>query len=315
MSTATDFSDLEDAQEWTKLADGKPAMLKADFAQIEHRVAAHYTAFSESAPFALGATRSVATIAKYPCSKCSGSGRFISWAGRDCGACNRCHGTGKQKTDPNAARERVERKRLEEQLRVSQLASVWRMNNPEMAEWLRVKSASFDFAKSMLDALAKWGSLTDNQLAAVQKCMQRDVERAKAFAERKPDADVAGAGFERMVKAFAAAKASGLRRPKFRVGEYEFSPAGPSSANAGCLYVKRGEVYVGKITGAGAFFASRDASDEDKLEIARIGADPLAAAVMHGKQTGRCSCCDRLLTNEESVRLGIGPICRGKWGL
>lgn len=33
-----------------------------------------------------------------------------------------------------------------------------------------------------------------------------------------------------------------------------------------------------------------------------------------GRRTGTCSCCGRLLTNPESVELGIGPICREQWG-
>ena len=32
-------------------------------------------------------------------------------------------------------------------------------------------------------------------------------------------------------------------------------------------------------------------------------------------KTGNCSCCGRHLENKESVELGIGPICRSKWGL
>lgn len=40
----------------------------------------------------------------------------------------------------------------------------------------------------------------------------------------------------------------------------------------------------------------------------------MAAAKMHGQQTGICSCCNAELTNPESIALGIGPICREKWG-
>lgn len=298
---AIDFSDLEDEQMWAaqRAPSSKPAQAKTD----------------PAARLSLGAARSVATIAKFPCSKCRGSGRFISWAGRDCGACNQCKGSGKQKTDPNIARERAKRREEEAKQRALQLQETFRLNYPEIAAWLEAKKESFDFARSLNEALMQWGSLTDGQLAAVRKCIERDEQRAKERAERKPDADVAGAGFARMVAAFAAAKLSKLKGPKFRVASYEFSLAGAQSANAGCLYVKRGALYVGKIAKEGAFFASWDATAEDKAEVARIGSDPLAAAVMHGKQTGQCSCCGRELTNEESVQLGIGPICREKWGL
>jgi hypothetical protein len=54
---------------------------------------------------------------------------------------------------------------------------------------------------------------------------------------------------------------------------------------------------------------------EQEAQLLAIAADPLAAAVAHGKATGVCSCCSRELTNKVSIELGIGPICRAKWGL
>jgi hypothetical protein len=41
----------------------------------------------------------------------------------------------------------------------------------------------------------------------------------------------------------------------------------------------------------------------------------MEAAVRYGRQTGRCSCCGRELTNKASIDAGIGPICASKWGL
>ena len=262
----------------------------------------------------LGAGRNSAVIARFPCSKCGGSGRFVSWAGRDCGPCNRCHGAGKQKTDPNAARLRREKAEATRAENAARLVEAWNAANPTEAAWI-LANLKFDFAASLAQSLVRFGSLTENQLAAVRRCIEREATRATERAERKADANVAGEGFARMVAAFAAASASGLRRPKFRVGELEFSPAKATSKNPGCLYVVRTGTYIGKITATGEFFAAREATDTDKAEVARIGADPLAAAVMHGKQTGACSCCGRTLENEESVALGIGPICRAKWGL
>ena len=73
--------------------------------------------------------------------------------------------------------------------------------------------------------------------------------------------------------------------------------------------------YAGKISPEGKFFAIREARAEIAQELQTLAADPLAALTAHGHQTGSCSCCGRLLTNEESVRLGIGPVCRVRWGL
>jgi hypothetical protein len=76
---------------------------------------------------------------------------------------------------------------------------------------------------------------------------------------------------------------------------------------------------VGKIEGVmssvvifrsklGAFSAS------DLLQqLLAIEADPEAAAVLHGKASGRCAVCSRDLTDPESIERGIGPICAGKF--
>jgi hypothetical protein len=48
--------------------------------------------------------------------------------------------------------------------------------------------------------------------------------------------------------------------------------------------------------------------------LALIASNPNRAATMHGQRTGRCSCCGRELTNPDSIALGIGPICKDRWG-
>ena len=42
--------------------------------------------------------------------------------------------------------------------------------------------------------------------------------------------------------------------------------------------------------------------------------NPFQAATEFGHATGQCSVCMRPLTNPESVKLGIGPVCRAKFG-
>ena len=119
---------------------------------------------------------------------------------------------------------------------------------------------------------------------------------------------------DRIAQAFASAVASGIKRPKLKLDLYQFSLAPATGVNAGAVYVKVSDLYLGKIMG-GKFTRSRDCSDEDQAKIIAACADPFAAAVAHGKRTGQCSCCGRELTNETSIALGIGPICRENWGL
>jgi hypothetical protein len=306
--TAPTFDDLDDT---SLVPTGKTA------AQMGRPAPDQFARTDVASGVSLGArastTKTVNQVAMFRCDACRGSGRFIRGFNNptDYGPCNKCKGTGKLKTDPET---RAKQKKAREAKKKAEAGAYIVAHTAEYT-WVVCNMERFDFASSMMTAFRQYGSWTDGQLAAIRKCMARDEVRAQEKAARKPDAQVAGAGLDRMLQAFVAASASGLRNPKFRVGVYAFSPAKPTSANAGCVYVKRDGVYVGRIAPAGGYFASRDAAPDDRGEIEKICADPLAAAVLHGQQTGRCSCCGLELTNAESIRLGIGPICREKWGL
>lgn len=175
------------------------------------------------------------------------------------------------------------------------------------AEHAWISTSTFGFAQAMRDTLKRYPNLTDGQLAAVRKCMAREAPKA-------PAPVVSDSGRRKMVDSFAAARRSGIEWPKLRTGDFTFSLAGVSSKCPGCIYVKTGSVYLGKITPEGEFCRSYDCTPEREKEIVAVCADPLAAAVAYGKKTGRCSCCGARLTNALSVSLGIGPICRGNFG-
>ena len=88
--------------------------------------------------------------------------------------------------------------------------------------------------------------------------------------------------------------------------------AGP---NFGCLYVKQGDTYMGKVDRNGDFRRAYGVNVVEALEALRTAqSDPEAAAVAYGRETGSCCCCGRELTNQVSVDLGIGPICLEKLG-
>lgn len=48
--------------------------------------------------------------------------------------------------------------------------------------------------------------------------------------------------------------------------------------------------------------------------LREIVARPYEAAILFGKLIGRCSICNRTLTDPESIALGIGPICLARVG-
>lgn len=275
-----------------------------------------------AAGLGLGVRRSaqkvINQVAMFKCDACGGSGRFIRGFNyvRDYGPCNKCKGTGKLRTDPETrAKARAANAARKVKLKIEALEA-FKAAHPAEWAWIDAKKDRLSFAQAMAGALDRYGELTVNQLAAIQRCIEGDKTRAEQHAAKVATApNVAGAGFSRMVAAFDAAKASGLKNPKFRVQHYAFKPAKPGSTNAGCIYVTRDDTYLGKITSNGQYLASRDADAQTQAQVADICKDPFAAAVLHGQQTGRCSCCGAELTNKESIELGIGPICRRKWGL
>jgi hypothetical protein len=117
---------------------------------------------------------------------------------------------------------------------------------------------------------------------------------------------------EAVLEAFDRARAAGVNSPGLRLGDFNFRPAPPAGRNAGAIYVTRRRIYLGKIL-YGRFTPSSDCDQVTTDAVVATVADPQAAAVAYGRDTGRCSCCGRLLTDPESVRVGIGPICAGRY--
>jgi hypothetical protein len=258
------------------------------------------------------------------CPKCNGRGRFISYAGRDCGPCFNCKGAGKKvfKTSPESrATARTQSAARSQQKAQSLLGEItqWQEQHAAAWQWLTSNVArGNEFAKSLTEALYKYGSLTDNQLAAVER---QHAKTAARKAEREAAAPtVETAGIDRLTAAFdkaaahTAAKATGLtvRNPKITISGLTISPAKATSKNPGALYVKSGEDYLGKIAD-GKFFATAACSSEQQAAVLKFVADPADAAKVYGQETGVCCVCNATLRSEWRLR-GIGPICAEKFG-
>ena len=246
------------------------------------------------------------------CVKCAGRGHFIAWSGRNLGKCFACDGVGHKiyKTDA-ATRAKGREKAAQRKVDNAAKNEAWVAEAyPAQHAWLVAKAPTFSFAQSLLDASRTYGELTDAQVAAIDKCIARDAERKAAADAREAAAPTLTT--DKLFAAFDKARSAGLKYPKLHLQDLTISPAGANSKNAGSLYVKNGEAYLGKITGQ-RFFASRDCSESAAQTVASVISDPLAAAVAFGKTTGRCCCCGRELTDPVSVEKGIGPICEANW--
>lgn len=250
------------------------------------------------------------------CGKCGGTG---SWRGR--GQCFACKGKGRFtfKTSPEtraANRQKVAARKV---AKAQAGFEEFKAAQPVIAEWIE-QSTDFSFAVNMREAIEKFGSLTEGQMAACQRCVDKRNAARQERAERLASAPAADeAGVDRLKAAFdtaiakAAEKGRGFRNPRLTIGGMVISPAKAGSRNEGALYVKTGGTYLGKIQ-AGRFYAARECAPEQQTKVLAFVADPKAAAIAYGQETGVCCICNTTLTNKISIEAGIGPICAAKWG-
>lgn len=255
------------------------------------------------------------------CKKCRGSGTYYgrSRFGQRCFACKGAGGWDR-KTSPEA-RARAAAGREAAKVRKGDAAlAAFAVEHPEAAAWVADRAPSFGFALSMQEAVRKWGHLTPGQLAAVDRMIVGDRERAERKAaeavERAAAVEAAPAvTVSKIEDAFASAKAHGIEFPKLRLAGFKFSPAPAHGANAGAIYVKEVETgeYLGKIAG-GKFLKVRTCEEVTAAEVVEVASNPAASATAYGQRTGKCSCCGRKLTKGESIDRAIGPICAEKYG-
>lgn len=65
---------------------------------------------------------------------------------------------------------------------------------------------------------------------------------------------------------------------------------------------------------SGSDYRRMDDAGERQLALQAIADNPREAAINYGKQLGRCSICNRELTDADSIAAGIGPVCAEKVG-
>lgn len=258
---------------------------------------------------------SVIGVTHAACRKCNGTGRYLgnSQYGSKCFACG---GTGKGLSlNPSAvkSRERLRNKKAAKAQSVVDRAAAYLVANPDIAKWFE-QNPRYDFAISLRGNLNRYGDLSVGQAAAIRRNI--DALAQRKVADKAREVNVAGEGFTKLIACFEAAKASGLKNPAMTFERVCFKYA---KKYPGTLYVTSdksfGSTFYGKIDSNGKFDPRQSTPPSIIEEVKRIGADPFGEAVAHGHRTGSCCCCGRELTNQESVDLGIGPICRKRWGM
>ena len=173
----------------------------------------------------------------------------------------------------------------------------WCENHEGVLEWLEAETAAGnEFAGSLLAKGKRFGSLSQGQLACVERSLAEQVTSVL------PES---GIDLGALVKGYYAVP-DGDTRLKLCVRR-----PGKNSRWYGWTFVDDGGAYGRRKTyGKQAPDGLYKGAVQDQL--AAIIADPLEAMVAYGKLTGTCGKCGRILEDEESVAAGIGPICASK---
>lgn len=167
-------------------------------------------------------------------------------------------------------------------------------------------------------AASLWQQSYDRGLSPAQLAWAHKLSTDLLQAESAEDSN-SEPQFNRLFSVFQAAKARGLKRLTLRLSGVNVKP----NRDLTTLWVtsqtetEEGNYgpqpkYLGKIT---PNRLDSRLADDVKAVLLEAASDPLTAAIRYGKETGSCSCCGRDLTNAQSIELGIGPICREKFGL
>jgi len=260
------------------------------------------------APVAAGGTHFEA------CHKCRGTGRFGHY-----GVCYACQGRGGKTFKTPSAVRAARRAKAADRRDAQRVAdgdaaeAALQASDPAALAWIRAAAGrGNEFGQSLLSSLRGYGSLTERQLAAVQKIVAQDAERAAARAAdaQAPSARPAALPMPRTLDAVA-------RFARVTVGDVSIAKKNDEEL----WWLKSGDTLVGRLTAEGAVLFGkriRDAglaSTAIQAALEALEADPIAAIKAHGLATGSCGCCGRELTDPTSIALGIGPICAGKLGL
>lgn len=269
------------------------------------------------------------------CTRCRGTGNFISYSGRVLGPCFACKGKGKfeYKTSPEARAKAQGRSAAKRESKAAD-DRAWQADHADVIAWLRAaalansqRNGTFTFPSDLIAKLHQYGTLTDGQLAAVRKLMHRDAQRAAARvverAEREASAPAVDAS--KISQAFAVAREHAARPGQLGVytkpirmqsGDVTvvWTPGSIGSQWEGMLFAKTPE---GKKLGAvkdGKFNARFTCTPVEAAAVLDCAQNPELAAVAYGKAWSRCGICDRTLHNDESIARGIGPICAERFG-
>ena len=257
---------------------------------------------------------------KERCAKCGGTGTWRG--GRMSGQCFACKGVGYKvfKTPPA---DRYKARTQAADRKVANLQA-WQEANAAVVAWVRRRSTGdrpFDFAVSLAASLRQYGTLTDGQVAAVERQIERDVVRdAEYAAQRAAPRPSFVCEVAPVDEAFARAQAKGVKTPRMHLGQFVLRLKNGVMNVAHRERTEEGRFgpqaeWLGKLVD-GRFQPGRACrpGEADALVAAFAALKDAGSLSALGQRTGICCACGLTLTVKASIDRGMGPICFGKYG-
>ena len=241
--------------------------------------------------------------AQFTCPACHGTGQFKAYTGRYVGPCFKCKGKGNITKGQNAA--------IKGKATKAANIAQWAADHADEITYMRKRADKGNhFYAGMLEKLAEWGKLTENQLALVTRDIAKDAE---FFAKREAAAPVIPTAAIQAL--FDKATEKLTKTAIFRTTEITINKAPGTGQNPGALYVKTtgDKTYCGKIVD-GKFIKKWGAPDVTEA-LQKVAADPTAEAIAYARKFKACCCCGKTLRDPVSVLAVVGPVCGPRWGL
>jgi hypothetical protein len=265
----------------------------------------------EEAPIEYSRATGTSTTAmreKIQCDKCRGTGRFISYSGRDCGECFTCKGQGYQMraagyTERKAkqALKKIEQRKAEADAKAEAIHA-FRESHPDVFAALNEYGLQDRYRSEFMDSLtrqlAERGTLTEGQIAAVR----RGIEKRNAAKAEKAGEPVT---LLPRIYGYVAVDNRKLILGDFKVVMFQ-------SGAVAVVGKQFGTGTKGIIDPDGSLRRFAKMTDAELETLKDVELRGLEAVKEIGLATGTCCCCGRTLTDEYSIQNGIGPVCAKK---
>lgn len=175
------------------------------------------------------------------------------------------------------------------------------------------------FIDSLMTQFEKKGSLSNKQVFWAAKLANEAIDMADSEMQMSIMESEQDAPFSDVVEFMKAGEKGQKTRLTFDMGRLTvtLSLAPSHGKNPDHIYVKCNRKYVGKITPQGILVAREGYYKEGAEAILHdmveqgVGAFVLA----YGQRTGNCACCARTLTDDRSLKAGVGPICAKRFNI